>query len=88
MKKPLIVIIAIVVVGALLAVWKFSDTASWSNTAEEQSPPDETVSGSFPVLEDTTASINKDVNSIDVGEFGTEFNSLDGDINSFGGSKI
>ena len=83
MKKSLIVIVVIVIVGALLAMWKFSGNAQWSNTADQQRPSDEMISGSFPVLEDTTASINKDVNSIEVDEFDTEFGSLDGDINSF-----
>ena len=44
---------------------------------------DEIITGDFPVFDDTTESITKDIDSIGVDDPGADFGSMDADINSF-----
>lgn len=82
MKKFLIAIVIIFIV-ALVAFWKFYDGSETGSAPTDKQQPDETITGSFPALDDSTESINKDADSISVDEFGADLESLDGDIDSF-----
>lgn len=72
MKKPILIIIILLIVG--LAFWMFKSKTNTPATETANTPTTEQVS-------DTDISaINKDIDSIDVGNTDQEFNDLNKDL--------
>ena len=83
MKKSLIVVVVIIFAVVALIFWKFSNTTPPDTATKQPKPADEIITGDFPVFDDTTESITKDIDSIGVDDPGADFGSMDADINSF-----
>lgn len=83
MKKSLIAVVIVIIVAAALVFWKYSKTTFPDPTTNQPKPADEIITGDFPVFDDTTESITKDIDSIGVDDPGADFGSMDADINSF-----
>jgi uncharacterized alpha/beta hydrolase family protein len=83
MKKSFIAVVIIVIIAALIVFWRYSNITQSDTTTNQPKPADEIVTGDFPVFDDSTESITKDIDSIGVDELGADFGSMDADINSF-----